>query len=119
MQKNKEDLITTAFVNKLRPMRHKWQIIQHPSRPFIENDKEPDVIVTEPKRNPIAIEDKVDSEHSADLSGEVQLKDFYLGKTLKTIGHEIHTGIAVRFPYRFRRIDFKPNLVKKWVERVI
>ena len=102
---NKEDLITTAFVNKLRPMRHKWTLNQHPSKPFIENDREPDVIVTEPKRNPIAIEDKVDNEHSADISGERQLKDFYLGKKLRTIGHKIHTGIAVRFPYRFREIN--------------
>ncbi len=102
---NKEDLITTAFVNVLRPMRHGWTLNQHPSRPFIENDKEPDVIVTEPKRNPIAIEDKVDHKNGGDLSGEKQLKDDYLGKTLKTIGHTIHTGIAVRFPYRFRIMD--------------
>ena len=102
---NKEDLITTIFVKVLRPMRHGWTLNQHPSKPFIENDREPDVIVTELKRNPIAIEDKVDSERSPDLSGEKQLKDFYLGKTLKTIGHTIHTGIAVRFPYRFREID--------------
>ena len=102
---NKEDLITTAFVKVLRPMRHGWMLTQHPSAPFIENDKEPDVIVTEPKRNPIAIEDKVDNQRSADLSGERQLKDFYLGKTLKTIGHTIHTGIAVRFPYRFRTME--------------
>ena len=66
---------------------------------------EPDVIVTEPKRNPITIEDKVDGERSPNLSGEKQLKDFYLGKTLKTIGRTIHTGIAVRFPHRFREIE--------------
>ena len=102
---NKEDLITTAFVNKLRPMRATWTLNQHPSKPFIENDREPDVIVTEPKRNPIAIEDKVDNKRGANLSGEKQLKDFYLGKTLKTIGHAIHTGIAIRFPYRFREME--------------
>ncbi len=99
---NKEDLITTAFVNRLRPMRHGWTLNQHPSKPFIENNKEPDVLVTEPKRNPIAIEDKVDGERSAALSGEKQLKSLYLGKTLKTTGQTIHTGIAVRFPYKFR-----------------
>ena len=103
--RNKEDLITTAFVNVLRPMRHGWTLIQHPSRPFIENDKEPDAIVTEPKRNPIAIEDKVDNKRGADISGEKQLKNEYLGKTLKTIGRKIHTGISVRFPYRFRGIE--------------
>ena len=99
---NKEDLITTAFVNILRPMRATWTLKQRPSRPFIENDKEPDVLVTEPKRNLIAIEDKVDNERSAELSGESQLKERYLGKTLKTTGQTIHTGIAVRFPYKFR-----------------
>ena len=86
-------------------MRHGWTLTQHPSKPFIENDREPDVIVTEPKRKPIAIEDKVDGKHSPDLSGEKQLKNFYIGKTLKAIGHTIHTGIAVRFPHRFREIE--------------
>ena len=112
---NKEDLITTAFVKILRPMRHGWTLNQHPSKPFIENDREPDVIVTEPRRNSIAIEDKVDGARSPDLSGEKQLKDFYLGKTLKTIGHTIHTGIAVRFPYRFREIA-QAELDKKMEE---
>ena len=102
---NKEDLITTAFVKVLRPMRHGWTLNQHPSKPFIENEREPDIIVTEPKRHPIAIEDKVDNERSAELSGEKQLKELYLGKTLQTTGHTIHTGLAVRFPYRFRRIE--------------
>lgn len=103
--RNKEDLITTSFAKVLRPMRHGWKLIQHPTKPFIENDKEPDIIVTEPKRDPIVIEDKVDDEGSADLSGERQLRDDYLGKTLETIGHTIHTGVAVRFPFRFREIE--------------
>lgn len=102
---NKEDLITGALVDVLRPMRHGWTLTQHPTRPFIENDKEPDVILTEPKRNPIVIEDKVDHKSSADHSGEKQLRDDYLGKTLKSIGHTIHTGIAIRFPYRFRSVE--------------
>ncbi len=105
MQKNKEDLITTALANTLRPMRHKWTLTQHPSRPFMENDKEPDILVTESDRDPIVIEDKVDHERSADLSGERQLKDDYLGKTLREDGKKIQTGIAVRFPYRFREIE--------------
>ncbi len=102
---NKEDLITTAFINVLRPMRHGWTVTQHPSKPFIENDKEPDAIVIEPRRNPIAIEDKLDYKRGANLSGEKQLKDEYLGKTLKTNGRKIHTGISVRFPFRFRGME--------------
>ena len=101
---NKEDIITTAFVNILRPMRATWTLQQRPSQPFIENNKEPDIIITEPKRDPIAIEDKVDNQRGADPSGEKQLKDRYLGKTLKTTGQKIHTGLAIRFPYKFREI---------------
>ena len=101
---NKEDLITTAFVNILRPMRATWTLQQRPSQPFIENNKEPDIIIAEPKRDPIAIEDKVDNQRGADLRGEKQLKDRYLGKTLKTTGRKIHTGLAIRFPYKFREI---------------
>lgn len=102
---NKEDLITTSFAKVLRPMRHGWKLTQHPTKPFIENDKEPDIIVTELKRDPVVIEDKVDNERSADLSGESQLRDDHLGKTLKTIGYTIRTGVAVRFPFRFRAIE--------------
>lgn len=101
---NKEDIITAAFVNVLRPMRATWLLKQRPSRPFIENDTEPDVLVTEPKRNPIAIEDKVDDSSSADGTGETQLKTLYLGKTLKTTGDTVNTGLVVRFPYRFREM---------------
>ncbi len=102
---NKEDLITSAFVNILRPMRAAWILKQRPSKPFIENNREPDVIISEAKRDPVAIEDKVDNERGPDLSGEGQLKDYYLGKTLKTSGQKIQMGIAVRFPYKFREIE--------------
>ena len=101
---NKEDLITTSFAKVLRPMRHGWQLTQHPTKPFIEDSKEPDIIVDEPKRDPVVIEDKVDSARSADVSGEKQLREDYLGKTLETTGRTIHTGVAVRFPFRFRAI---------------
>ena len=39
--RNKEDLITSAFVNILRPMRAVWTLRQRPSKPFIENNREP------------------------------------------------------------------------------
>ena len=102
---NKEDLITTEFVKILRPMLRAWTLNQHPSKPLLENDKEPDVIVTEPKRAPLAIEVKIDKQRGADVSGEKQLRDFYLGKTLKQTGEKIHTGIVIRFPYEFRRME--------------
>lgn len=105
MQNNKENVITGSLVRILRPMRHKWSIEQLPSRPFIENNKEPDILVRELDRDPIAIEDKVDNEHSADLSGEKQLRDDCLGKKLRIDGDTVHTGIAIRFPYRFREIE--------------
>ena len=99
---NKEDLVTTEFVKILRPMRRAWTLNQHLSTPLRENDREPDVIITEPKRAPLAIEVKIDTQRGADISGEKQLSDFYLGKTLKRTGEQIYTGIAIRFPYEFR-----------------
>ena len=99
---NKEDLVTTEFVKILRPMRRAWTLNQHLSTPLRENDREPDVIITEPKRAPLAIEVKIDTQRGADISGEKQLRDFYLGKTLKRTGEQIYTGIAIRFPYEFR-----------------
>ena len=102
---NKEDLVTTEFVRVLRPMRRGWTVNQHQSHPLRENDREPDVIVTEPKRAPLAIEVKIDTERGATLSGEKQLRDFYLGKTLQKTGATLQTGIALRFPYAFRDME--------------
>lgn len=101
---NKEDLITTEFVKILRPMRRGWTLNQHLSTPLRENDREPDVIVTEQQRAPLAIEVKIDKQRGANLSAEKQLADFYLGKTLQKTGKTIQTGIALRFPYAFRDI---------------
>lgn len=102
---NKEDFVTTEFVRALRPMRRGWTLNQHLSTPLRENDREPDVIVTEPQRAPLAIEVKIDAQRGATLSGEKQLRDFYLGKTFQKTGGTIQTGIALRFPYAFRDME--------------
>ena len=102
---NNENTLTVAFLNVLRPMRHSWNVAAHPIRPFHENQKEPDAVITEPKRNAIAIEAKVDGERVPDISGEEQLRNDCLGKTLKKSDETIHTGIAIRFPHAYRDIE--------------
>lgn len=102
---NNENTLTVAFLNVLRPMRHSWRVTAHPIRPFHENQKEPDAVITEPKRNAIAIEVKVDGERSPDASGEAQLLNDCLGKTLKQPHETIHIGIALRFPHHYRTIE--------------
>lgn len=102
---NNENTLTVAFLNVLRPMRHSWNVAAHPIRPFHENQKEPDAVITEPKRNAIAIEVKVDGERVPDISGEEQLRNDCLGKTLKKSDETIHTGIAIRFPHAYREIE--------------
>ncbi|RKU34026.1 hypothetical protein C6495_08605 [Candidatus Poribacteria bacterium] len=102
---NNENTLTVAFLNVLRPMRHSWNVAAHPIRPFHENQKEPDAVITEPKRNAIAIEVKVDGERVPDISGEEQLRNDCLGKTLKKSDETIHTGIAIRFPHAYRDIE--------------
>lgn len=102
---NNENTLTVAFLNVLRPMRRSWRVTAHPIRPFHENQKEPDAVITEPKRNAIAIEVKVDGERSPDASGEAQLLNDCLGKTLKQLHETIHIGIALRFPHHYRTIE--------------
>ena len=102
---NNENTLTVAFLNVLRPMRRSWRVTAHPIRPFHENQKEPDAVITEPKRNAIAIEVKVDGERSPDASGEAQLLNDCLGKTLKQSHETIHIGIALRFPHHYRTIE--------------
>ena len=102
---NNENTLTVAFLNVLRPMRYSWNVAAHPIRPFHENQKEPDAVITEPKRNAIAIEVKVDGERAPDISGEEQLRNDCLGKTLKHSDETIHTGIAIRFPHGYRTIE--------------
>lgn len=102
---NNENTLTVAFLNVLRPMRHSWNVAAHPIRPFHENQKEPDAVITEPKRNAIAIEVKVDGERAPDISGEEQLRNDCLGKTLKQSNETIRTGIAIRFPHAYRSIE--------------
>ncbi len=101
---NKEELITTAFVRVLRPMRHAWTVNEQINHPLRGSRREPDVLITEPKRHPVAIENKIERETSPNLDGEKQLKTHYIGKMLKDTGDIICTGISVRFPYRFRQI---------------
>ena len=68
---NSENTITTAFFNAFRPMRQAWSVSEQIAKPFLNASKNPDVIVTEFKRNPIVIEVKID-EDTPNLSGKIQ-----------------------------------------------
>ena len=110
---NSEDTITTLFVEILMPMSATWNIYEQTTRPLVENQRKPDVIIRTVERYPIAIEVKIDHKRGPNETGEKQAREHYLGNTLHTTGETIASAIAIRLPYRFRtmsRNEIRQNL---------
>ena len=101
---NSEDTITTLFVEILMPMSATWNIYEQTTRPLVENQRKPDVIIRTVERYPIAIEVKIDHKRGPNETGEKQAREHYLGNTLHTTGETITSAIAIRLPYRFRNM---------------
>ena len=59
MSKQHENTITTKLVDLLNRMRSTWTLAEQ-AHPFKNNQKYPDIFVTELGREPIAIEVKLD-----------------------------------------------------------
>ena len=66
---NHETVITSAFVDILRPMRATWNVYEE-IQPYRSSRLRPDVFITEEGRKPIPIEIKIDD----DDEGEAQAK---------------------------------------------
>ena len=110
---NSEDTITTLFVEILMPMSATWNIYEQTTKPLVENQRKPDVIIRTVERYPIAVEVKIDYKRGPNETGENQARERYLGKTLRTTGETIASAIAIRLPYRFRtmpRDEIRENL---------
>ena len=99
---NSEDTITTLFVEILMPMSTTWSIHEQTTKPLVENQRKPDVIIRTVERYPMAVEVKIDYERGPNETGEKQARERYLGKILRTTGETIASAIAIRLPYRFR-----------------
>ena len=110
---NSEDTITTLFVEILMPMSATWHIHEQTTKPLVENQRKPDVIIRTVERYPIAVEVKIDYKRGPNETGEKQAREHYLGKTLRTTLETIASAIAIRIPYRFRtmpRDEIRENL---------
>ena len=110
---NSEDTITTLFVEILMPMSATWRIYEQSTKPLVENQRKPDVIIRTVERYPMAVEVKIDYKRGPNETGEKQARERYLGKTLRTTGETIASAIAIRLPYRFRtmpRDEIRENL---------
>ncbi|MYH79122.1 hypothetical protein F4141_00205 [Candidatus Poribacteria bacterium] len=110
---NSEDTITTLFVEILMPMSATWNIYEQTTKPLVENQRKPDVIIRTIERYPIAVEVKIDNKRGPNETGEKQAREYYLGKTLRTTGETIASAIVIRLPYRFRtmpREEIRENL---------
>ena len=110
---NSEDTVTTLFVEILMPMNATWRIYEQTTRPLLENQRKPDVIIRAVERYPVAVEVKIDYKRAPNETGEKQARAYYLDKTLRATGEIIASAIAIRLPYRFRtmpREEIRENL---------
>ena len=110
---NSEDTITTLFVEILMPMSATWSIHEQTTKPLVENQGKPDVIIRTVERYPMAVEVKIDYERGPNEAGEKQAREQYLGKTLGMTLETLTSAIAIRVPYRFRtmpRDEIRGNL---------
>ena len=99
---NSEDTITTLFVEILMPMSATWRIHEQTTKPLVENQGKPDVIIRTVERYPMAVEVKIDYKRGPNETGEKQAREQYLGKTLGMTLETLTSAIAIRLPYRFR-----------------
>ena len=75
---NNEDTITTLFVEILMPMSATWNIYEQTTKPLVENQRRPDVLIRTIERYPIAVEVKIDDKRGPNETGEKQAREHYL-----------------------------------------
>ncbi|MYK23580.1 hypothetical protein F4054_15155 [Candidatus Poribacteria bacterium] len=106
MSRQHENTITTKLVDILNRMRSTWILIEQ-ARPFKNNQKCPDVFVTELGREPVAIELKLDG-ISPNIRGEAQAEQ-HLGEELSPapnmVAETLTTAMALRIPARFLHVE--------------
>ena len=106
MSRQHENTITTKLVDILNRMRSTWTL-EEQTRPFKNNQKCPDVFVTELGREPIAIEVKLDGK-SPNIRGEAQAVQ-HLGEELSPapnmVAEILTTAMALRIPARFLHVE--------------
>ena len=106
MSRQHENTITTKLVDILNRMRSTWTLAEQ-ARPFKNNQKCPDVFVTEVGREPVAIEVKLDGK-SPNIRGEPQAFQ-HLGEELlpapNMMAETLTTAMALRIPARFLQVE--------------
>ena len=106
MSRQHENTITTKIVDILNRMRSTWSL-EEQTRPFKNNQKCPDVFVTELGREPVVIEVKLDG-ISPNLRGEAQAAQ-HLGEVLSPapnmVAETLTTAMALRIPARFLHVE--------------
>ena len=106
MSRQHENTITTKLVDILNRMRSTWSLEEQP-RPFKNNQKCPDVFVTELGREPVVIEVKLDG-ISPNIRGEAQAGQ-HLGEALSPasnmVAETLTTAMALRIPARFLHVE--------------
>lgn len=103
MSTQPENVITAELVRILNRMSPRWTLEQH-QRPFRGSQKNPDIFITRPGYEPVAIEAKyVDS--ADDVVAQAQK---HVGRELETEyatrTETLHTVMAIRYPAWFKEV---------------
>ncbi len=103
MSTQPENVITAELVRILNRMSPRWKLEQH-QRPFRGSQKNPDIFITRPGYEPVAIEAKyVDSPD--DVVAQAQK---HVGRVLETEyatrTETLHTVMAIRYPAWFKDV---------------
>ena len=98
-----ENVITAELVRILNRMSPRWKLEQH-QRPFRGSQKNPDIFITRPGYEPVAIEAKyVDA--ADDVAAQAQN---HVGRELETEyatrTETLHTVMAIRYPAWFKDV---------------
>ncbi len=105
MSKQHENTLTTKLVDLLNGMRSTWTL-EEQTRPFKNNQRCPDIFVTELGREPVAIEVKLDGK-SPNTQGEGQAAQ-HLGEELlpapNMVAETLPAAMALRIPTRFLQV---------------
>ena len=106
MSRQHENTITTKLVDILNRMRSTWTLAEQ-TRPFKNNQKCPDIFVTELGREPVAIEVKLDGK-SPNIRGEAQASQHFgeaLSPAPNMVAEILTTAMALRIPARFLHVE--------------
>ena len=103
MSPQPENVITAELVRILNRMSPRWKLEQH-QRPFLDSQKNPDIFITRPGYEPVAIEAKYVNSPDDVVAQAHKHVGQMLETEYATQTETLHTVMAIRYPARFKDV---------------